>query len=331
MSLSLMRRETFETSSRVKLQQEDSANFATVANEIKSWAPEFIMIVARGSSDHAGVFAKYLFEVELGIPTMSAALSVSSIYQKSLKLSRALVIVISQSGQSPDLIAQVATARAGGAKILALINDQTSPIVTQADWSIPLNAGTERSVAATKSYLCTLSALLRLVASWKNDDPLLSALNELPNELDLESKKTAQIQHQAFKEMDNCVVIGRGFGYAIAKEMALKIKEVCGVHAEAFSSAEFLHGPVTLAAGQITLLAVNVQDEALSSHLAALEDFSSRGARVISIVQSTVSSHDRLNPLLVLLRFYLDIEQIAKADGRNPDQPIGLKKVTETL
>ncbi|WMS86657.1 glucosamine-6-phosphate deaminase NagB-II [Pleionea litopenaei] len=331
MTLSLMRRETFETSSRVKLQQEDSENFATVANEIKSWSPEFIMIVARGSSDHAGVFAKYLFEVELGIPTMSAALSVSSIYQKTLKLSRALVIVISQSGQSPDLLAQVASAHAGGAKILALVNDQTSPIVRQADWSIPLNAGAERSVAATKSYLCTLSALLRLVANWNNDAQLMNALNELPHELGIESKNSAQIRHQAFKEMGNCVVIGRGFGYAIAKEMALKIKEVCGIHAEAFSSAEFLHGPVTLAAGKITLLAVNVEDEALSSHLAAVEDFSSRGARVISLVQSTASAHKRINPLLVLLRFYLDIEQIASADGRNPDQPIGLKKVTETL
>lgn len=302
-----------------------------LTNKIREFAPEYVFIVGRGSSDHAGVFAKYLIEIELGIPVSSSAPSVHSIYNTQLNLDKALVLVISQSGGSPDIIAQAKAAKLSGAMTLALVNTPNSPLSKEVDAEVPLRAGSEQAIAATKSYLATLSAILHLVAAWKQDSQLLDALVDLPSYLMSVIADQACLQKTDLSSLKHCVVLGRGLGYAISREIALKLKEVLSIHAEAFSSAEFLHGPVTLVEKQLAVINIVISDESLNAHQELMENISSRGAKTTSIDISPPNCHRRCLPLLVLQRFYLDIELIARQMGLDPDQPPGLKKVTKTL
>ncbi|GAA5139317.1 glucosamine-6-phosphate deaminase NagB-II [Thalassotalea piscium] len=293
--------------------------------------PKMVMMIGRGSSDHAGVFAKYLIEIEAGIPTFAAAPSVSSVYGKQLKLSQALVIVISQSGRSPDIIAQAEMAKKAGAYCIALVNDESSPLKDIVDQILPLKAGAEVSVAATKSYLATLSALLQLTAYWTENKTLIEALNTLPSALQAIIDSESQLTAKAIDGVKNMVVLARGLGFGVAKEMALKLKEVTSIHAEAFSSAEFLHGPVTLVEQGLAILNCAVEDESAPSHQAQIDEVEQRGATLMHLRQTDKEVHPRLAPLLVLQRFYIDVAAVAVSRGFNPDEPKGLKKVTRTL
>lgn len=290
-----------------------------------------VMMIGRGSSDHAGVFAKYLFEIETGIPVFSAAPSVVTIYQRALQLDRVLAIVVSQSGRSPDVVAQAEHARRGGAYVVALVNDEQSPLAAVVDLVIPLHAGEERSVAATKSYLATLAALLHITAVWCASTDLHGALETLPDALSAMCDKTPQLTPAALFDVRHLVVLARGLGFAVAKEMALKLKEVCSLHAEAFSSAEFLHGPVALANRALTVLDVAVDDEAAMSHRRQIAEIRARAVRVFSLQHAGISVHARLSPLLLLQRFYIDVARVAVSLGLDPDRPSGLKKITETV
>ena len=196
---------------------------------------------------------------------------------------------------------------------------------------VPLCVGEEKSVAATKSYLSTLSAILQLVAYWQNDKELIKALNTIPQALLKAVQAPSQLRYEDLDQIKNLVVLGRGFGYAISKEIALKLKEVCAIHAEAFSSSEFLHGPVTLVEGKLKILNVLVEDESVKVHQQQIDEMKHRGADLVHLHQVTINLHPRIAPLAIMQRFYLDIESIAIARGLNPDQPDGLKKVTETL
>lgn len=302
-----------------------------IGAKLREIDPKMVMIIGRGSSDHAGVFGKYLIEIEAGVPTFAAAPSVSSVYGKQLKLAQALVIVISQSGRSPDIIAQAEMAKKAGAYCVALVNDETSPLKDIVDEVLPLKAGAEISVAATKSYLATLSALLQLTAYWTENQELISALTTLPSALQTIIDSEPQLTSQSIDGVKNMVVLGRGLGYAITKEMALKLKEVSSIHAEAFSSAEFLHGPVTLVEQGLAILNCAVNDESAKSHQEQIDEMAQRGADLVHIRQTDNAVHPRLAPLVVLQRFYLDVAEVAVSRGFNPDEPKGLKKVTRTL
>ena len=196
---------------------------------------------------------------------------------------------------------------------------------------VPLCAGEEKAVAATKSYLATLSAILQLVAAWAQSTEILSALNELPEHLQKAIEAPAQLSLNFVQPLRNCVVLGRGFGYAISCEIALKLKEVCGIHAEAFSSAEFLHGPATLVSKQLAIIDTDLNDETSAAHRAQVAEMKKRGAIIIQLTGLAQKVHPRLAPLTILQRFYLDVEQISAAMGLNPDAPEGLNKVTQTL
>jgi len=302
-----------------------------IGAKLREISPKMVMIIGRGSSDHAGVFGKYLIEIEAGIPTFAAAPSVSSVYGKQLQLEQALVIVISQSGRSPDIIAQAEMAKKAGAYCVALVNDETSPLKDIVDEVLPLKAGAEISVAATKSYLATLSALLQLTAYWTENQELISALDTLPSAMQTIIDSEPQLTSQSIDGVKNMVVLGRGLGYAITKEMALKLKEVSSIHAEAFSSAEFLHGPVTLVEQGLAILNCEVNDESAESHQEQVEEMNSRGADLVHLRQTDKNVHPRLAPLVVLQRFYLDVAEVSVSRGFNPDEPKGLKKVTRTL
>jgi glucosamine--fructose-6-phosphate aminotransferase (isomerizing) len=302
-----------------------------IGQTLRANPPQFVYIIGRGSSDHAGVFAKYLIEVELGIPVCSAAPSVSSLFNQQLALKNALVLCISQSGKSPDILAQAKAAQQSGATCIALVNDESSPLAILADEVVPLCAGEEKAVAATKSYLATLSAILQLVAAWAQSTEILSALNELPEHLQKAIEAPAQLSLNFVQPLRNCVVLGRGFGYAISCEIALKLKEVCGIHAEAFSSAEFLHGPATLVSKQLAIIDIDLNDETSAAHRAQVAEMKKRGAIIIQLTGLAQKVHPRLAPMTILQRFYLDVEQISAAMGLNPDAPEGLNKVTQTL
>lgn len=330
--MTLMRQEASETWKRIEQQNQSNTNiYFELADRIRAFDPTFVYIVGRGTSDHAGVFARYLIEVELGIVVAAAAPSVASVFSQQLKLNKALVLLISQSGRSEDLLAQGRAAKQTGALVVALVNDIRSPLAVLADYAIPLLAGPEKAVAATKSYLCTLSALLQLVAHWKQDDVLLSALDTLPVALREVLDEPTQLQAEQIVQLRHCVVLGRAFGYAVSREIALKIKEVCGIQAEAFSSAEFLHGPISLLNQPLTLLDVQVDDESAIAHRDQIQEVKKRGGKVLSLNCIQQGIHPRLQPLLLMQRFYLDIEAVALALGKNPDAPVGLNKVTITV
>lgn len=329
---SIMAQEAAEAPTRIAEQLTANAGVvAQVVAQIQARKPRFVYMVGRGSSDHAGVFAKYLIEIELGLPVAAAAPSIASVYNRELQLADALVLVISQSGRSPDILAQVDMAKRSGAMVVALVNDTSSPLAEQAHFVLPLHVGAEKAVAATKSYLATLSAILQLVSVWSGNHELQQALAQLPQSLRAAIALPAQLKAETLGAVAHLVVLGRGLGYAISREIALKLKEVCGIHAEAFSSAEFLHGPVTLVKNQFAIVDVTVEDESLGAHQAQIAEVTRRGAAVVQLHHRGISAHPRLLPLLVLQRFYLDVEVVARSRGINPDAPPGLNKVTKTV
>lgn len=332
MSNSIMALEAREAPQRIAEQlAANAAMVEQVVAQIRQRAPKFVYMVGRGSSDHAGVFAKYLIEIEVGLPVAAAAPSIASVYNKSLQLADALVLVISQSGRSPDILAQVEMAKRSGAMVVALVNDTTSPLAELAHYTLPLHVGAEKAVAATKSYLATLSAILQLVSVWSGNQALQQAVQQLPQSLTAAIALPQQLTAQALERVAHLVVLGRGLGYAISREIALKLKEVCGIHAEAFSSAEFLHGPVTLVKNQFAIVDVSISDESINAHRGQVEDVRSRGAAIVQLHHNDIVAHPRVLPLLVLQRFYLDVEVVARSRGIDPDAPPGLNKVTKTL
>ena len=254
----------------------------SLAAKLRQMQPRAVTTIARGSSDHAATFAKYLIETRLGLMTASAAPSVTSLYDSALGMSGVVCLAISQSGKSPDLLQSAAAAKAAGGFVIALVNVEDSPLATLADAVIPLGAGSELSVAATKSYIAALSAITQLVACWTDDTDLLQALNGLPDLLDAAWAEDWSAGVAALKSAHNLFVIGRGVGFGIAQEAALKFKETCGLHAEAFSAAEVRHGPMALVGPGFPILAFAQQDESHAGVDELLTEFAGRGAQVLA-------------------------------------------------
>lgn len=328
----IMEREAREAPARIQQQlQNNKAVAESLGQTLRELKPKFVFMVGRGSSDHAGVFGKYLIEVETGTPVVAAAPSVKSVYQSQVNLSGSAVIVISQSGSSPDILSQAEMAKAQGALCIALVNVEDSPLAQLADVVLPLNVGEEKAVAATKSYLATLSALLQLVVYWKNDQALIDQVEQLPEVLSNTVAESTQLTADYFNQVEHLVVMGRGFGYALSREVALKLKEVCGIQAESFSSAEFLHGPVTLVEGGLKIISLDIADESAQSHQAQIDEVVKRGAILLRLKQTQNSIPNRIAPLTLLQRFYIDIAGVAVSRGVDPDAPAGLNKVTKTL
>ncbi|MGH8084833.1 MAG: SIS domain-containing protein [Lysobacter sp.] len=307
--------------------------------ELRRAPPPFVVTCARGSSDHAATYAKYLFETQLGIVTASASPSVGSVYGATQALRGALYLVVSQSGKSPDLLRNAQAAREAGARVVAMVNVEDSPLARMADTVLPLHAGAERSVAATKSYLASLSAILQLGACWKDEPPLLDALDALPRALHAAWQADWSSLVDGLLEARNLFVLGRGLGLAAAQEAALKFKETCGLHAEAFSSAEVKHGPMALVGPGFPVLAFALADETGAGTRALGEEFRARGVPVWMTTGAgdsgglpmAAAPHPACAPLLVVQSFYRAINALALRRGFNPDLPPHLNKVTETV
>jgi glucosamine--fructose-6-phosphate aminotransferase (isomerizing) len=311
-----------------------------LGDQLRRRTPAAALIAGRGSSDNAGVYARYLIETGTGVLTSSAALSTSSVYDAHPRLEGAICIAISQSGQSPDLIASVAAARAGGAFVIALVNAEGSPLAKAADVAIPLRAGPERSVAATKSFIASLAAIAQLVACWRKDEALLAALNALPRQLDDAFQLDWSPALDTLADARDLYVVGRGLGYGVAREAALKLKETCGLHAEAFSAAEVRHGPMALVKTGFPVLMLPQSDETRADAEALASDFAARGARVMMsgetadrrvLALPALAAHPAIEPVLLIQSFYRLAANLAVRRGYDPDHPPFLNKVTETV
>ena len=336
-----MFRESAEAPAAVARQlAENEAIVVSLAARFRRTPPRFIVTVSRGSSDHAATFAKYVFETRLGLSTASSAPSVSSLYGATQNLSGVLVLAISQSGRSPDLLQQAQAARDAGATVVALVNAADSPLAELATAVVPLRAGPERSVAATKSYICSLSAILHLSAYWAEDPRLKDALHELPAALRTAWALDWSEVVELLAPAQNLFVIGRGLGLGIAQEAALKLKETCGLHAEAFSAAEVRHGPMTLVGPGFPVIAFSQEDETRSGLSSLVDEFRARGAPVLIAGPGEAApghlpipdiADAACTPVLAIQSFYRAVNALALRRGRDPDSPPNLRKVTETM
>jgi glucosamine--fructose-6-phosphate aminotransferase (isomerizing) len=320
----------------------NAAPTAELAAVLRARKPAFAVTIARGSSDHAALYFKHVVEMKAGLACASLGPSLASLYQAPLRLSGAVAVAISQSGRSPDIVAMQRAARDQGAVTIALVNDEDSPLAHDADALLPLHAGAERSVAATKSMIASLVAGAFLVAHWNQDSELLAALAGLPSILDLSSAAPpSAAAAETLAEAGSLFVVGRGATHAVAAEAALKLKETSAIHAEAFSSAEVLHGPAGIIGPGFPVLAFAPADAARDGFFAALDRLASFGAAPLIVDcephprwQTLVAldgGHPLLTPIVALHAFYRVAEATARGRGRDPDQPPHLRKVTETL
>jgi glucosamine--fructose-6-phosphate aminotransferase (isomerizing) len=317
----------------------NAGRIAQLAERLRRSSPRAVVTCARGSSDHAATFARYLIETRLGILTSSASPSVSSVYAVTPDLVGTVMLAISQSGASPDLLATVSRARSNGARIVAMVNAESSPLAQLADDLIPLAAGPELSVAATKSYIASLTAIVQLVASWARDAELAAALENAPPLLERAFGLDWNAAVTQLTGVNNLYVIGRGLGLGIAQEAALKLKETCGLHAEALSAAELRHGPVALVRAHFPLLVFTQDDESRAGVVQLAGELARAGAAVLiagaEVAQATTlpteAAHPVIEPLLYAQSFYRMANALSLARGLDPDRPPNLSKVTETL
>jgi len=336
----LMFAEAGEAAAAVATQRSaNRATLAAIAARLRAAAPRLVVTCARGSSDHAATFAKYLIETRTGIPTASAAPSVASVYQAQPYAENTLWLAISQSGRSPDLVASLEAAKAGGAITIALVNAPDSPLAAIADFALPLHAGLERSVPATKSFIASLAALAALVAAWSEDEALDRALAELPALLGRAWACDWSALVDRLRPARGLYVVGRGLGLGVAQEAALKLKETCGLHAEAFSAAELRHGPMALVGPDLPLLVFRQSDQTEASIDEAVEAARMRGADVLvaggeangAAPLPSLRNHPAIEPMLQIQSFYRAAVRLSILRGFDPDRPPHLAKVTETL
>ena len=301
--------------------------------------PNLVMTCARGTSDHAATYFKYLTETRLGIPVVSVGPSVASVYNAPLRVRDVVSLCVSQSGASPDIIALQTAVRARGARCVAVVNEPDSPAGRSATSILPVLAGSERAVAATKSFVCSLIALCGLHAGMASDHRLEAAIRGLPSVLARALDCNWSRARSPIVRATSLYVLGRGPGLAVALEAALKFKETCRIHAEACSAAEARHGPLALAGTGLAVLAFVPDDEAAASVLDAVSAFDACGATVLVAGGSGVPErlptvhpgHAALVPICQIVSFYRFVEALASALGENPSQPPHLEKITRTV
>jgi glutamine---fructose-6-phosphate transaminase (isomerizing) len=260
--MSQMLAEVREAPARVAaMLAQDQDAYAALTRALDARPPAFAATIARGSSDHAASYGAWLLALSTGLATASIPPSLVSRYAAQPRLEHALVLAVSQSGASPDIVRSLQAATATGAITTAIVNQPNSPLAAAARHTLPQNAGEERSVAATKSFILTCTALARLVATWQQDEALTQALHHLPERLEQAIATDWGPTTDLLKDATSLYVLGRGPTHAIAGEAALKLKETCYLHAEAFSSAEVQHGPKAVIDQNFPILALVTNDQ----------------------------------------------------------------------
>lgn len=323
-----------------RLLSEGRPAIVAAAKALKSADPRLVATIARGSSDHAATYFKYGCELTLGLPVASIGPSIASIYGVDLKLDRAGAIAISQSGKSPDIVALLESAKRAGAATIAVTNTVDSPLAEAAGAVIDILAGVEQSVAATKTFVTSVVAGLGIIAEVSGDADLLKALDTLPDALEAALDCDWSPLVEALDGHNSLYVLGRGPGAAIASEAALKFKETSGLHAEAYSTAEVLHGPAAIVQKGFPVLALCVEDKARASILETCARLAGQGGAVFvtdpnpgagTALPVARTGHPLTDPVALVVSFYGFIEALARHRGFNPDTPPHLRKVTATL
>jgi glutamine---fructose-6-phosphate transaminase (isomerizing) len=304
-----------------------------------------VVIAARGTSDHAAIYAQYVLGVRNRLTTALATPSVMSLYESDPDVRQSLVIGISQSGASPDIVGVVEAARGQGAPTLAITNDPASPLARAADHVIELAAGPEVAVAATKTYTTSLLAIARLSLALDPDPEGAAALAGVPDAIAeaLGSGNDVAALATELATMDRCVVVGRGFEYATAREWALKLKELGQVFADPYSAADFLHGPIALVQPGIPVLALAPTGVAAAGQAELLRDLRDRGVDTLVVsdddeiralgrwsVAIPASVPEWLRPIVSIVPAQLFAYHLTLARGLDPERPRSLSKVTRT-
>ena len=334
MTPSLMRREIDEIPEAARRLLNGSAdNVAKIAEELRRLDPRVVVTIARGSSDNAALFLKYAIERTMGLP-------LASIYGVRFRLDRAVALAISQSGESPDILAMARSAGEGGALTIALTNTTPSPLSEACRCGIDIAAGPERSVAATKSFVNSVLAGLCLLARWGGDEALGRALDRFPDQLADALRLDWSSLGGVLDSSASLFVLGRGPAIAMAAESALKFKETCGLHAESYSAAEVQHGPVELVGSSFPVLVLAARDAAEPSVMEVAEQLARGGVPVCATsdraerarpLPFVATGHPLTDALALIVPFYGFAESLSRRLGRDPDRPAHLRKVTQTL
>ena len=343
----LMRREIGEIPATIERILDGAAEIEAVAGAIRRFQPRWVTIAARGTSDHAAVYAQYLIEHQLGIPTGLAKPSVITLYEGRLDWRDVLLVAISQSGRSPDIVAVADAARQGGALTVAITNEEDTPLAAAAELSLRCHAGRELAVPATKTYVADLAVLAALVGALRPDRPLRAELAAIPGSLRAVEAATdawldgAGAQLDAFASADRALVVSRGYNLATALELSLKLKETCGLFAEPYSTADFAHGPMILAGPGVPALGIRPDGPVGQLVDQALDTIEGRGGRATRVGGPEASQWpealvlpggvpETLTPLCFAVAGQLLVESVARRRGLDPDAPPGLNKVTLT-
>jgi glutamine---fructose-6-phosphate transaminase (isomerizing) len=334
-----MLNEALESANVVAAQLADTTRIEELAVKLREQPRHVALTVARGSSDHAASYFASLTMSRIGVPVASLPMSVATLQQAPLRVSGQLAVAFSQSGKSPDLVGTMQALRDAGAFTVAAVNVAGSPLESACEYYLPLLAGPELSVAATKSYIAMLSLSAIVIAHVQHDHELLTALKSLPDALRAAGTLDWTRAVTELKDVDRMIVVGRGLGLAIAQEAALKLKETSGIQAEAFSSAEVRHGPMEIIDQDYPLLVFAPRGPEQAGLIQLAADMRARGARVLLAAPDDVpeaelplvaTQHPALDPIAAILSFYVMAANLAAARGRNPDAPRHLNKVTET-
>ena len=337
---SKMLEEALSAAECVALQlSQDTERYAALGQKLRNTQFNTALTIARGSSDHASNYCAYLIMARLGRVVASLPMSLLTLYKSPLVTRDTLTIAISQSGQSPDVVEPTGYFRNGGATTVALVNDITSPLAQTAEWAMPLHAGKEQSVAATKSFITSLVAGARLVAEWQDDAELKAGLAALPDALRVASEADWSAAIEVLAPARNIMVVGRGISFPIALEAALKFKETSALQAEAFSGAEIKHGPMALIEEGYPLLIFATRGPAQAGLVQLAAEMRGRGARVLLAAPADIAERDLtlpvaatpdLDPIVAIQAFYVMAAKLAEARGMDPDRPRHLSKVTKT-
>ena len=329
-----------------RLIAENSTYMADLAHYIRSKSPRFVLIAARGTSDNAAIYAKYLFGALNGVPVGLAMPSLYTLYKQPPDMRGGLVIGISQSGQTPDVLSILEEANRQKVPNLSITNERESPIAKLAEHTIILDAGKEVSVPASKTYIAQMTVLAQLAAHWNGDDQYLNALNQLGDLVEevLTQHQPVKLVAKNFGDKNHLIVVGRGMNHCTTAEIALKIKELSYMVAQAYSAADFRHGPIAMLEADFPVVAVAPQGKALSDMKSMIDEIHETGANlaVISNVESVLEkcrlpvrlpTHlpEWLSPIVATVPGQLLALHLALIKGLNPDKPRGLKKVTLTL
>ncbi|CAB3784511.1 Glutamine--fructose-6-phosphate aminotransferase [isomerizing] [Paraburkholderia caffeinitolerans] len=337
--MSNMLKEALASAGVVAAQLADTSRVEALARALEAEPRHVALTVARGSSDHAASYFAALTMSRIGVPVASVPMSIATLQQAPLRVKGQFALAFSQSGRSPDLVATMRALHDAGALTAAMVNVAGSPLADAAGAELPLLAGPELSVAATKSYIAMLAMSAQLVAFWQRDAELLDAVRALPEALDCAGALDWSKAVDELRDVSQMIVIGRGPGLAIAQEAALKLKETSSIQAEAFSSAEVRHGPMELIDRDYPLLVFAPRGPEQAGLVQFARDMQQRGARVLLAAPADVqdatlplvsTADPALDPIAAILSFYVMAASLAAARGRNPDEPRYLNKVTET-